>query len=94
MSQVKSEGRYRVFANMERRAGSFPVNSFVGQVTVSGAANNQVSPSPVSLPASVSSSVNKVPPLPTEVIAWCSNDYLGMGQHPLVLKSMTDALYR
>jgi len=62
LDSLKSEGRYRVFADIVRHRGSFPRATFHG------------------------------PNGEDEIIVWCSNDYLGMGQNELVTAAMHEAI--
>jgi 5-aminolevulinate synthase len=63
VDRVRSEDRYRVFAELRRRRGEFPHAEWRAP---DGSVRN--------------------------VIVWCSNDYLGMGQSDLVLDAMHAAL--
>ena len=56
---LKSEGNYRIFADLERQTGAFP------------------------------RAKNYCEGGERQVTIWCSNDYLGMGQHPDVIDAMT-----
>src|SRR6202047_4244730 len=60
LGALRAEGRYRIFADLERRCGRFP-RAFDHRI---GA----------------------------EVTVWCSNDYLGMRQHPAVLAAVEETL--
>ncbi len=62
LDQLKAEGNYRVFADLERRLGQFPKAGQHNCGTV------------------------------RDVTVWCSNDYLGMGQNPVVVQAMVDAV--
>jgi len=62
LQSLKSEGRYRVFADIMRRKGSFPRATY------------------------------HTPEGTREITVWCSNDYLGQGQNPIVIDAMHKAI--
>jgi 5-aminolevulinate synthase len=62
--ELKEEGRYRVFQDLERHAGDFP------------------------------RATERRSGLESEVLVWCSNDYLSMGEHPDVIATMDEALHK
>ncbi len=62
LKNLKDDGNYRIFADLEKLAGNFPKALNYKENSVS------------------------------EVIVWCSNDYLGMSQNKIVLESMIQAL--
>ena len=62
LKQLHAEGRYRVFADIKRRRGSYP------------------------------SARNFHADGERDVTVWCSNDYLGMSQHPAVIEAMHRAV--
>ena len=63
LDQIRSEGRYRVFADLKRHRGDFPRATWTSDDGVE-----------------------------RDVVVWCSNDYLGQGQNPVVTEAMHQAI--
>ena len=62
INQLKESGNYRVFNDIVREKGDFPVAIWYGPYNIKN------------------------------IVNWCSNDYLGMGQHKVVIDAMHTAL--
>ena len=62
ITNLKADGKYRVFNDILREAGKFPTAIWYGPYNIKN------------------------------IVNWCSNDYLGMGQHKVVLDAMHTAL--
>lgn len=61
VDKLRAEKRYRIFTELARNCGSFPVADNYSGIG------------------------------PAKITIWCSNDYLGMGQHPAVIQAMQQA---
>jgi len=85
VSSIQSEGRYRVFADLERKAGEFPKALFHQN---SGESTPPIFNQSGNKNSAIDSSTST-----REVTGWCSNDYLGMGQHSSVLAAMVRSIY-
>jgi 5-aminolevulinate synthase len=64
IDDIRREGRYRIFTDLERDAKRPPY------------------------------AVWRDSGRPVEIVMWCSNDYLGMGRHPLVVEAMASSARR
>jgi len=76
IEKMKQNGTYRTFNHIDRKNGSFP------------RADNRLDlrPSHLSTTADYNEEAQR------DIIVWCNNDYLGMGQSPRVIQGMKDAV--
>jgi 5-aminolevulinate synthase len=68
IAELKAEGRYRTFVELDRHGVEFPHATRVPGPWIDE------------------------PGVRQDTVVWCSNDYLGMGEHPVVLEAMEKAV--
>jgi len=76
LKKMKDNGQYRVFNHIDRKVGSFPK------------ADNRLDLKP----AHLADHVEYKQDLQKDIVVWCNNDYLGMGQNPVVLNAMKNTI--
>jgi len=76
LDKLKKEGNYRKFNHIDRKAGQFPK------------ADNRLDIRPAHIPENTPYDER----IQTDITVWCNNDYLGMGQNPVVLDAMKQAV--
>eukprot|EP01116_Phalansterium_solitarium_P018953 TRINITY_DN5167_c0_g1_i1.p1 TRINITY_DN5167_c0_g1~~TRINITY_DN5167_c0_g1_i1.p1 ORF type:complete len:634 (-),score=196.06 TRINITY_DN5167_c0_g1_i1:124-2025(-) len=80
ISQMRADGRYRTFNHIDRKAGCFPQADNRMDITPSYVQNGRYATS------------SGFGAKQSDLTVWCANDYLGMGQHPVVLQAMHDTI--
>lgn len=101
INTLHEEGRYRSFANLQRRCGSFPAAVFrpPGTETCEGVLDDDAGTAGALAEDVGQEITHTTPPCsprnmggPLNVKVFCSNDYLGMGQNKNVLQAAHGAL--